>query len=71
MRSFVRPSLLVPLLVVLLSPLLLLGWWTSRQVLSAQQWVVRFITEQGADSTVADVPAAISQPWSFATVRGR
>ena len=127
MRSFVRPSLLVPLLVVLLSPLLLLGGctpvlhhrvpatqsaevptygdvvglrpvtdsegtylqttidtrkpgyrllarvledsavdrdgWTSRQVLSAQQWVLRFITEQGADSAVADVPVAVSPPW--------
>lgn len=37
--------------------------WTSRQVLSAQQWVLRFITEQGADSTVADDPPGDSPRW--------
>jgi hypothetical protein len=37
--------------------------WTSREVLSAQQWVLRFITEQGADSTVADVPQGDSPRW--------
>ncbi len=37
--------------------------WSSRRVLSAQQWVLRFVTEQGADSAVADAPGATSPLW--------
>jgi hypothetical protein len=41
--------------------------WSHAEVLSSQQWILRFVTEQLADSTIADDPLPDSLAWKAFT----